>query len=333
MNPRRTWARASVTTVLTCGALVVSIPVSEAAFPGRNGKIAFERQEAIYTVKANGQRVRQVAGSGGRSRVGATMHPAFSADGRRIAFASNRDDRSRECANSEGFFDCNFEIYTVPAGGGSWTRITFNADPTPELDDGTGGAPGVYDDVPAFSPAGDELYYARYRCPTLSCGGLFATDLRSGTERKVQRVDGLGSIQVSPNGRKLAYTQARSRSDSYSSLESELVISGRNGGHPRVLLSRRGVAYHAPDFAPNGRRIVYEKYLIRRDESRICTVKLSDKDEHCLTSGGAPAFSPDGRKIVFEGNLGAISVMNADGSRKRRLVDDGSNPSWQPLPG
>ena len=329
MNPRRTWARASLTTVLTCGALVVSSPASEAAFPGRNGRIAFDRNDAIYTVKANGERLRRVAGGGGRSRVGTAMHPAFSADGRRIAFASNRADRTVECANSESSSQCNFEIYTVPAGGGSWTRITFNADPTPEL---AGEAPGVYDDVPAFSPAGHDLYYARYRCPGLSCGGFFATDLRSGTEREIHRVDGPGTIQVSPDGRKLAYTQDRWRSDSYSSLESELVISGRNGAHPRLLLSRRGVAYLHPDFAPNGRRIVYEKYLIHSGDTRICTVKLSGAGERCLTEGFNPAFSPDGRKIVFEYFYG-ISVINADGRRKKRLVDDGSNPTWQPLPG
>ena len=65
-------------------------------------------------------------------------YPDWSPDGRRIAFNSNRDDPDEE----------NFEVYTMRAGSGDVTRLTFN-----EAGDG----------LPAWSPDGRRIAFASDR--------------------------------------------------------------------------------------------------------------------------------------------------------------------------
>jgi tricorn protease-like protein len=83
---------------------------ANAAFPGRNGRIAFVRAGDIWTMKADGT---------GQTRLtfdGTAMHraPRWSPDGSRIAFVSSASgDR---------------QIYAMNADGSDPERLTFDAD-------------------------------------------------------------------------------------------------------------------------------------------------------------------------------------------------------------
>ena len=74
--------------VLVALAVVLSVSLeverAGAAFPGRNGKIAFNTNHGIYTVKANGGGRRKLRGSG--------FEPAWSPNGKEIAFVREDGD-------------------------------------------------------------------------------------------------------------------------------------------------------------------------------------------------------------------------------------------------
>jgi Tol biopolymer transport system component len=85
---------------------------ADAAFPGDNGRIAFSNEVAgsidIYSIAPDGSELQRLTDSPGRD-----IEPAWSADGRRIAFASNRGGAFGE-----------FDIYVMNADGSNETQIT-----------------------------------------------------------------------------------------------------------------------------------------------------------------------------------------------------------------
>jgi hypothetical protein len=70
---------------LTLGTLgSISVRPAHAAFPGKNGKIAFEgKPRSIHTIRPDGSHQRRLTRNGGE--------PAFSASGKRIAFEHRGD--------------------------------------------------------------------------------------------------------------------------------------------------------------------------------------------------------------------------------------------------
>ena len=96
-------------------------------------------------------------------------------------------------------------------------------------------------------------------------------------------------------------------------------------GHTRFL----------PHFSPDGRRIVYTKYLQGNYGSAgavtaVGVYDLANARETLLTNDGVavqPVWSPDGRRIAY-GNLSGdgIWIMNADGSGAHRIARPAQTP-------
>jgi TolB protein len=113
-------------------AVLVLASVADAAFPGNDGKVAFQTNRdgnfEIYTFNADFSFTRLTNNSAD------DLTPAWSADGQQIAFTSLRDGQ--------------YEVYTMNANGSGQTRVTNNA---------------AADAQPAWSPDGTKLTFTSDR--------------------------------------------------------------------------------------------------------------------------------------------------------------------------
>jgi TolB protein len=111
-----------------------------------------------------------------------------------------------------------------------------------------------------------------------------------------------------------------------------------DGSNPRQLLPGEAGADHDPDWAPDGRRIVYASD--RSGNFEIFTADLDTGVALQLTDNqamdGNPSWSPDGKRIAFSSDRTGnwdVFVMDADGSDVRNLTNDPADdscPDWSP---
>jgi Tol biopolymer transport system component len=331
----------------------------------RNGPIAFERSARARDVDA----VRRYMGGSARRpppdrqilvrapdgsvRLLArdAVHPAWSRDGSRIAFAR----RGR--------------IWTMDAGGGHARAVTS----------GCGGA-CAYDDLPAFSPDGRRIAFERAYGPitpspyrfehyeTAAGVELMVVAASGGTPRVVARwgrdpQPWEGAPAWSPDGRRMVLPlMTRNNPSKHTDLGTALfVLDAAGGAERRITPCALGAGY--PDWSRDGTRIVFDSsgghsanlYVVRPDGRGLTTVLTANKGRAGPTiigQGFNPAWSPDGRRIAFAGQTdpclseGAVCAhvyprwdiytINADGSDARRLTaapQYESDPAWAPAHG
>jgi tol-pal system beta propeller repeat protein TolB len=300
-------------------ALVVAVvKPAEAAFPGRNGKIAFSSPRAgnnyeIYVMKPNGSGVQRLIVDS-QSPPATDLSPAWSADGTRIAFT--RD----------------FDIYSMNAYGSNRTQLTNNSDT---------------EYSPAWSPYGSKIAYIR---------DLPAGEGQVSPKIHVMNADGSEQHQLtntpygeanpawSPDGSKIAFVAW--------GVGGEHVYTVNADGSGLTKLTRDGsYTKHHPDWSPDGSKIVFARYERGTDVPYDIIVMNSDgTGKKNITNSPAisevhPAWSPDGRQIVYsrfpgwEQQNSEIWRMRANGTRRVQLTEKpttstwgDSGPSWQPLP-
>jgi Tol biopolymer transport system component len=297
--------------------VVVVVKPAEAAFPGRNGDIAFVSEQLspfccplqVFKMDPAGQTSTQLTSSPGYQL---NYNPDWSPDGTKIAFSSTRDG--------------NTEIYVMDANGNNQTNLTNNS---------------ADDFWPAWFPDGRRIAFASNREGNVE---LYVMPLdESGRPIEATRLTNNPAADwmpaVSPGGQKIAFVGERDGDQEIYVIKS--APEGPENPARQRTFNRRYDAF--PNWSPDGTKLVWAilrhatGWDIRVMNSRggggktdLTTVEAHDMD---------PAFSPDGQYIVFDSNRDGTSDiwrMRTDGTEATNLTPNSSgfdtDPDWQPLP-
>ena len=303
--------------VLVAAAALLAAGAGEIAPGGMSPRIAFVHGEEIWTMAADGSDRRRVArgqsvdwspdgsllayhrevddeksavfvsapdGTGERLVAGDASEPAWSPDGRRIAF-------TRFDITDEGFVS---EIGVVaPDGSGRRTVLRQESQ----------SLAAVYD--PEWTPDGERLAYTRTRFVE---DGRYGFDIHSvradGRDDRVLLRDAKGPV-FSADGERIAFGDLRgAEGDTCGSDEcypdADLAVAAADGSGRKVLL-RTGVDEGDPAWSRDGSRLAFSSgrntVRLRFAENEVYTVAPDGSCLTWLTNGspesGAPAWSAD----------------------------------------
>jgi Tol biopolymer transport system component len=306
---------ASSVAVVACAAAALAAPAG-ATFPGRNGRIAFERSsgggaEQLFSIRPDGTGRRRIAS---RHEDLNTVDAAYSANGRRLVYARGSPDD-----------EIPFRLMIAHADGSHAHHLTPK--PTPFQS-------------PAFSPNGKTIVANQG-------GGFKVVAMRSnGTDIHALGPGAGASPEISPNG-DLIVVGCQFNGQNYGPC-----AMNRDGSdlHQLVFLPPGDLAAYG-NFSPNGRKIVFSRsHKLQQGglDWSICTVRLSDLSVQTIRDFGSsivgnPVFAPNGKRIAFSRAPSAhpehddIYTMRTDGSDLRRLTRSRNSgvenrvDDWQPL--
>ena len=269
-------------------ALLAPAPGSSTATPKQ--ELAFARGGDLFTIASDG--------TGARRLIRSAYAPAWSPDGKSIAFVSRRTGDE--------------EIYVARADGSGIRRLTTI--PGPDLS-------------PAWSPDGRSLAWSRER-------EIWTMRSSGAAKRKLVGKAEIWHEHHSPTWYSGRIVFSSNRVSNFNAeLFSVRASDGRGLRRLTFTKGSDGVLGDdgMPDFSPDGTRIVFtsnrdrqgEVYVMRPDGSGQRRVTRKPGDDF------NPRFSPTGREIAFTALPGTVYLVGADGKGLRRLTA-GTDPDWRP---
>ena len=289
-----------------------------------------------------------------KSTKGDVETPAWSPDGRKLAFVSRRDGNSEiYVMNADGSEQENLSRQPASDSHPSWSRdgrkLAFvsrrdgNAEIYVMNADGSGlrnVTRTPRDDLgPAWSPDGRAIAFVQKKCwpnPRVNrCATSYETYLYvvnadgSGLRRLTTQLAHVFNLSWSADGKTIRYGGYLVNAD-----------GSRRRKPPRNVPL-------AGAWSPDGQRIasvsVAHSFADARNPTKLglWVVNADGSDARRVApkaTSGEPAWSPDGRRIAFrryDGQLGSgfpgnsdLYVVNADGSGLRRLTRHAANVRW-----
>lgn len=303
-----------VTLLVSC----VAAAVANAAFPGENGRIAFERHS---TTSGTSVTTLGPEGTGASTLLGGARSPAWSPDGTKVALRTAEAQTSRST------------IHVINADGSGLVSVG----PPPE--DPEPAFPRFVDN-PTWSPDGARIAYEKNEVICAhSCVirplGIF-TIVSDGSD-ETQLTGGGHNPSWSPDGNKIAYDTSNGLFPG-----GDILVVNADGSGQDNLTETTGNDEHEPNWSPDGTKIVFTRGFLIVDQGDVDVIRPDGTSLGSLVGGAAidrmPAWSPDGSKVVFrsERNGGGLYTVNTDGTGITRLPDSGPDdyyPDWQPLVG
>ncbi len=266
MGSGRAYTRVAVAVTLAgLFALLALAGVALAAFPGANGKIAFESKrdgnDEIYSMNPDGSSQSRLTNNSETD-----VNPIVSPDGTRIVFDSKRNG--------------NEEIFVMNADGTGVTRITNN---------------DFVDQEPAWSRDGTRIVFASKRnndnsveIYTMNANGTNQTRI---TNNGVDDNDPVWS----PADDRIAYEKASGGGDIYTTTATP--------GSAETRLTTNSNEDLNPSWSPNGQRIAFDSKRTGGGDIYTRSSTPGGTETRLTTNGQPdiqPAYSPDGTQIAFE---------------------------------
>jgi Tol biopolymer transport system component len=300
--------RPSEVSVSAGATVALSLAVTCASAPP--SLLAFVRDGRIYRVNADGTGLVRLTNGPNDG------DPAWSPDGRRIAFTRGRTARPN--GELRGW-----DIHVMDADGLNVVRRTSTE--------------FLLNSSPTWSPDGRSIAFSG----SPIAGG--ATDVYvisaddDGADPRNVTTEGSwdGEPAWSPDGASIAFSSSRPPT---SELTDIFVTSP--DGPPATRLTQAGadgsrVNYSGPAWSPDGRKLAVSTCLF--DDGDRCdpaTISVMSADGSGLTvlvptEGWGPTWSPDGRTIAFV-SAGSIGWVTVDGGERGVIVADGYSPAWRP---
>jgi TolB protein len=285
-------ARAEVTFAVACAPMSIT-------------QLAFVRGGRIYRVNSDGTDLVQLTDGLDDA------DPAWSPDGRRIAFARNSGGRDAWGTELRA-------IYVMDTDGSHVVRRSSTG----------------YDRAPAWSPDGRKIAFA-------SSGYIYALSAdEDGTAPvRLSYAEAFnGAPAWSPDGGKIAFVSDAAASD----FVSDIYVMNADGSGITALVFFQGpwkdgiTFYSQPAWSPDGRQVALAACPRGRDECSVAVVNADGSGMRTLAAAVAgaggyakPTWAPDGRTIAFTSVSGSVAWVRADGSGEGVIIANGHSPAWR----
>ena len=284
---------------------------AEAAYPGANGKIAFESDRTtgrgvdnptgdseIFTVNPDGTGLKQLT-----KNTSDDFDPSYSAKGDAILFSTNRDVVTT---------GSNIEIYVMDSDGTDQIRLTENT---------------VTDITPTIAPNGYSWAHERIQNGNREIiyhAGAFEANITNSPANDRYPV-------FSPDSTRIAFTSDRDGDAEVYTMD----VQGMNLKN----LTNNTVYDGAPDWSPNGAKIAFTSNRNTNDDIYAMNADASGQTRltRNATAEGFAVWSPNGGRIAFQSlRQGDYELfkMRANGEFQAPLTNNSFadlDPNWQPL--